>query len=45
MKYGAITTESELLENLATHCIPSSVFQAGVNDYDQFLAERRKLMA
>lgn len=45
LKYGAITTESELLENLATHCIPQTVFQAGVDDYDQFLAERRKLMA
>lgn len=45
LKYGAIDSEAELRQNLITHCIPESIFTSGVNDYESFLAERRKLMA
>jgi hypothetical protein len=45
LKYGAIDTMDELLDNLKTHCIPESIFEAGIDSYDDFLTERRKLMA
>ncbi len=45
VKYGAISTHEELEENLKAHCIPELIFDADVNNYDEFLEERRKLMA
>jgi len=45
VKYGAISTQEELEENLKAHCIPELIFDADVNNYDEFLEERRKLMA
>lgn len=45
MKYGAINNLEELLDNLKTHCIPESIFDANIDGYDTFLSERRKLMA
>jgi hypothetical protein len=45
MKYGAIDTHEELMENLKTHCIPESIFEADINSYDAFLQERRKMMS
>ncbi len=45
MKYGAITKKKELLENLSAHCIPQSILSMGAADYDDFLVERRVLMA
>ncbi|HOD39068.1 MAG TPA: DUF262 domain-containing protein, partial [Candidatus Wallbacteria bacterium] len=44
-KYGNITEMSQLKENLAMNCIPDGLEQMTVNDYPNFLAERRKLMA
>jgi hypothetical protein len=44
MKYGAINTLEELMQNLKTHCIPESIFESGVDAYDDFLTARRKLM-
>ena len=44
MKYGAINTMEELMQNLKIHCIPESIFESGVDGYDKFLVERRKLM-
>ena len=44
LKYGAIDTLDELLQNLKTHCIPESIFESKVDSYDDFLIERRKLM-
>jgi hypothetical protein len=45
MKYGAINSLDELLDNLKTHCIPESIFDANIDGYDTFLSDRRKLMA
>lgn len=45
MKYGAIQTHEELLENLKTHCIPESIFEITIDGYDRFLNERRRLMS
>ncbi|MBM3439939.1 MAG: DUF262 domain-containing protein [Bacteroidetes bacterium] len=45
LKYGAIDNHPELEDNLRSHCIPFSIFDASIEDYDDFLQERRKLMA
>lgn len=45
MKYGGITEEGQLIQNLKSHCIPMDIFNSLADDYDQFLVERRKLMA
>ncbi|MBM3454172.1 MAG: DUF262 domain-containing protein [Bacteroidetes bacterium] len=45
IKYGAIQSKDELLDNLKTHCIPESIFDLAVDEYDSFLTERRKLMS
>ncbi len=44
-RYGGITDKSLLLENMKMNCIPESIFEMDVDDYDRFLGERRKLIA
>lgn len=44
-KYGGITNLDELKENLRQQAIPEGVFGELAENYDQFLIERRKLMA
>jgi len=44
-KYGGITDPAELRANLRMSCIPESLLDGGIPAYDDFLAERRKLMA
>lgn len=44
-KYGGIKSESELMENLRQNCIPVSVFEMDASNFDEFLVERRSLMA
>ena len=44
LKYGSIDNYDELLQNLKMHSIPLSIFDATINNYDEFLIERRKLM-
>jgi hypothetical protein len=39
------TPEAQLRENLAMNCIPESILSAEVGDYEQFLKDRRRLMA
>ena len=43
--FGNIATEEVLLENLKENCIPNNIFEMTVENYDDFLQERRKLMA
>ena len=43
-KYGAITDMEELKSNLTMHCIPLGILE-GPMDYENFLEQRRKLMA
>ncbi len=43
--FGAITSEEELKANMAMNCIPVSIFLSEVDGYEQFLQERRSLMA
>jgi hypothetical protein len=44
-KYGGITNEGELRANLRASCIPESMLDGAIPDYDDFLEERRKRMA
>ena len=45
IEIGNISDESMLTSNLTENCIPSNIFDMTVEDYDNFLIERRKLMA
>ena len=44
-RYGGITDEADLRDNLKANCVPASMLDGNPLDYDEFLAERRKLMA
>ena len=44
-KYGGITDAAELRANLRMSCLPESLLDGEIPDYDDFLEERRKLMA
>jgi hypothetical protein len=43
--YGAITDEVEMRANLRMNCIPESLLDGQIPSYDDFLEERRHLMA
>lgn len=44
-KYGGITEEVDLRANLSANCIPGSMLDGAIPAYDDFLEERRHLMA
>ena len=44
-KYGGITDSDELKANLRTSCLPESLLDGEIPPYDDFLEQRRKLMA
>jgi hypothetical protein len=44
-KYGGITNVADLKANLRMHCLPETLFDGQISDYDSFLEERRGLMA
>lgn len=44
-KFGGITDEDQLMQNLKNHCIPLDIFNSLADNYEEFLVERRKLMA
>ena len=44
-KYGNITELEVLHNNLFTNCIPETIFTMTVEQYDEFLLSRRKMMA
>ena len=44
-KYGGITDAKELRANLRMNCLPESLLNGEIPSYDDFLEERRKLMA
>lgn len=43
--FGGIKSEEDLLDNLKSNCIPESIFEMTIDNYDTFLNKRRKLMA
>lgn len=45
LKYGNITDVDLLKENLKINCIPENISSMNVENYEDFLLERRKLMA
>jgi len=45
LKYGNITEQEILKENMKENCIPENIMSMSVENYDDFLLERRKLMA
>lgn len=45
VKYGNIENREELSANLTMNCIPNTIFTCEFEAYDQFLQERRKLIA
>ena len=44
-KYGGIADLQTLKENLTMNCIPDSIFSMDIDNYDEFLMQRRLLMA
>jgi len=44
-KYGGITDKAELCVNMRMSCLPESLLEGVVPTYDDFLEQRRKLMA
>ncbi len=44
-RYGGITTRVEMEKNFAENCLPPSLLDGSVPDYDTFLDQRRRLMA
>ncbi len=42
---SGLSTEQELLENLKMNCVPTEIMQMNIDDYQDFLILRRKLMA
>lgn len=45
LQYGGINNLQELNNNLEENCIPKEVFNMNINNYNEFLEMRRKLMA
>jgi hypothetical protein len=45
VKYGGITDRDELLANLQANCLPATLLDGAIPDYETFLRERRQLMA
>ncbi len=45
VRYGGITKKAQLIENLRMHCLPESMLDGNPPDYDEFLENRRELMA
>jgi len=44
-RYGAITDPQEMRRNLRMHCLPETLVDGEIPSYDDFLVDRRKLMA
>ncbi len=44
-KYGGITKASDMRATFRMHCLPGSLMDGEIPEYDDFLEERRKLMA
>ena len=45
LKYGGISDKETLAENLKQNCIPDTIFEMDITDYQSFLEQRRKFMA
>ena len=45
VKYGGITDEAEMKRNLEKNCVPLDMLDGKIPKYDEFLQQRRNLMA
>ncbi len=45
LKYGGIDNFQSLEDNLMMNCIPDTIFSMDIDNYDEFLTQRRVLMA
>lgn len=45
LKFGGIDNMSEMLENFRMNCIPAEMLQGSIPAYEEFLKQKRKLMA
>jgi hypothetical protein len=45
LRYGGITERTEMEDNLRANCLPVSMLDGDIPDYEAFLRERRVLMA
>ena len=45
LKYGGIDSLEMLMENLKQNCIPASIFDMDIEHYEDFLSQRRAMMA
>ena len=45
IQYGAISEMDALKENLRMNCIPETIFEMKLDDYEEFLKQQRVLMA
>jgi len=43
--YGGILNMDDLKRNLAENCVPESIFGMDIDQYEDFLKERRNLIA
>lgn len=44
-KFGGINKPEQMYDNFSMHCLPDGMETKTIDDYDDFLTERRKLMA
>ena len=45
LKYGGICDLGELSENFEMNCVPGELGEMEIDNYEEFLNQRRKLMA
>jgi len=45
LRYGGIDSKDMLKENMKANCIPESVFELEGDKYEEFLLQRRELIA
>jgi len=44
LRYGGIQIMKDLSSNLEQNCIPEEIFEMDIDNYNQLLVDRRKLM-
>ena len=45
LKYGGLSDLEDLKDNLKENCVPLEIFDYDIDNYEEFLAKRRVLMA
>ncbi len=45
LQVSGISTKEQLYDNLKMNCVPIDILEMNIDDYNEFLTQRRKLMA